>query len=153
MSSLFPLTEALLKETLGKQGEMLWLEASEMPSHQVPMFIKSKGLSMEICELAYYEAIQNYLKNQKDFGKLKAHPAGYSLSPEVQWMNIQSASRRLSKAPGLYVFWVQAGRIHEMILSEKQARILDKLLDDMVPSFDVDEKKELDYFKKVGVVQ
>ncbi len=124
-----------------------------MPTHQVPMFIKSKGLSMEICELAYFEAIQNSLKNQRDFGKLKTHPTGYSLSPEVQWMNIQSASGRLNKAPGLYVFWVKAGKVHEMILSEKQAGILDKLLDDMVPSLDSDEKKELDYFRELGVVQ
>lgn len=153
MGSAFTLTKAILKESLGEKGEQLWLEALALPNHQVPMFIKSQGLEMEICEIAYFEAIQNSLKNQDDFGKLKAHPTGYNLSPEVQWMKIQASAKRLNKTPGLYVFWSKDGKNHDMLLSEKQAGILDKLLDDMLPSLSIEDRKELDYFRELGVVQ
>lgn len=151
MEHVFPVTFSILKDLLGPRSEQFWQELEQLEIHQVPMCLRAENLPIGVSEIAHYESLKFFVENE-DQGKAKAHPSGVTLNPSVQWVQISEAATFLKKQPGLYLLWKTDRGLQEMSITEKQAHLLDQLMDDMLPQFSKEDQNQLQQFDELGIV-
>ena len=153
MEAYFPQTLESLKKSLASLAAPLIAELQNLPTYQVPMFLKEQGMGPEILEIAYYESVRASVA-KADLGPTKLMNSGIGLNPSLQWVAIQNptAAQILKKKPGMYIFWKHENDFHEMSISKKQAQVLDLLMDDLIPLFSNEDHIEIEKFRNLGIV-
>lgn len=152
MEQIFSRTLQIMKQMLGAQAQVAWDGVSSLDIHEVPMCLRAEGLPAEIVETAYYESLRFFVENE-DQGNGRCHPSGIRVNPSLQWLQINQAAKILDKKPGLYLLWKTPQGLREMVITERQAELLDQLMDDQIASFSSDDEVELQKFATLGIVK
>jgi hypothetical protein len=130
-SKLSHITEEFFTELKDQVSSVLMSNDSRW----FPVFLKMRGLSDEILEVAEFEYLR-YLVRTQDFGKLKNENGTIKLNPSIQFIHLKRAQPKIQRQVGLYCFFKTNASFYELQLALDQALILDLMQEERKYSFD-----------------
>jgi hypothetical protein len=131
LQEIFPLTFSLISEaqslSLRKEFSRDW---GLDQIHFFPMLVRQRKFEVRVIEIADYEYLKHWLKDQILSRSLSAAP--FVLNPTLQFIWLGEAAEILRKDPGLYALWKWDGQDLEKMLSPIEAQVLDRLREDQI---------------------
>lgn len=94
------------------------------------MLVRQRKCDDRIVEIADYEYLKHWLKDQSPSRSLSQAP--FVLNPTLQFIWLGKSAEILKKDPGLYALWKWNDCDQEKKLSPSEAQVLDRLREDQI---------------------